>query len=152
MNQFNEIVSKLLSISEKELRNQELTEDEYKFIREFAGSLRQICVKFEECNNDEDKGVEIWGSADYRTTLIADVHTDQNTKQVLEEGTGEIELMVVAYLQPDGRIVLGCGPVFSYYEFKHPMNDRLTDEKWREILKGKDAPERPEWTSSFRSR
>ncbi len=26
--------------------------------------------------------------------------------------------------------------MLSYYEFKHPMSDRLTDEKWRKMLKG----------------
>jgi ferric-dicitrate binding protein FerR (iron transport regulator) len=146
---FNDIVTKLLSISEKELQNKELTEEEYEFIRNFAYSLKRVCI--EEKTGSSGRGRETT-SADYRTTLIADVHTDQNTKQVLEEGTGEIELMVVAYQDPDGRIILGAGPVFSYYEFKHPMKDRLTDEAWREMLKGDKAPVRPEWTSSFRQK
>jgi hypothetical protein len=30
------------------------------------------------------------------------------------------------------------------YEFKHPMDDRLTDEKWKEMLET-DPPNRPEW-------
>ena len=43
--------------------------------------------------------------------------------------------MIVAYRHPEeGHILLGVGPVFSYYEFKQPMDDRLTDEAWREIL------------------
>jgi len=84
-----------------------------------------------------------------KTTLIADVHTDQNTRKVLEEGTGYVDMIVVCYLQPDGRLVLGAGPVLSYYEFKHPMQDRLTDEKWRHILKSPDAPTRPVWVRNF---
>jgi hypothetical protein len=29
------------------------------------------------------------------------------------------------------------------------MNDRLTDEKWREMLGAGEAPDRPEWTGRF---
>jgi len=43
---------------------------------------------------------------------------------------------------------VGAGPVFSYYEFKQPMENRLTDEVWREMLETK-APSEPEWTKSF---
>jgi hypothetical protein len=41
------------------------------------------------------------------------------------------------------------GPVLSYYEFKYPMSDRLTDEKWREILESGKVPERPKWLKSY---
>ena len=84
-----------------------------------------------------------------KTTLIADVHTDLISGNVLEEGTGHVDLLVACYLQPDGRLVLGAGPVLSYYEFKHPMSDRLSDEKWRALLKSPDAPSRPVWVDSF---
>ena len=84
-----------------------------------------------------------------KTTIIADVHTDQNSKKCLEEGTGYVEMTVVCYLQPDGRLVLGAGPTLSYHEFKHPMSDRLTDEKWREMLKGGKTPPRLEWIRTF---
>ncbi len=50
---------------------------------------------------------------------------------------------------PDGRLVVGAGPVLSYYEFKHPMGDRLTDEKWRAMLQSGKAPDRPEWVKSY---
>ena len=78
-------------------------------------------------------------------------HTDQNSRQVLEEATGYVDLGVFVYRQPDGRLVIGAGPVLSYYEFKHPMNDRLTDEKWRELLKGDKRPAPPEWTKAYAS-
>jgi len=67
---------------------------------------------------------------------------------VLEEGVGYVELIVVAYRVPDGRIILGAGPVFSYYEFKHPMSDRLTDEDWRDLL-GSSSPDKPKWYASY---
>ena len=82
-----------------------------------------------------------------KTTIVADVHTEANTRQVLEEGVGYVDLIVVAYKLPDGRILIGAGPVMSYYEFKQPMSDRLTDDAWRELL-STNPPDRPEWVSN----
>lgn len=42
---------------------------------------------------------------------------------------GKVDLIVVACPQPGGSAFLAAGPVLSYYEFKHPMDDRLADEK-----------------------
>ncbi len=128
------ILSRLLELSKKELENQELTEDDYTFIRSFGKNLDSVVA-----------GVDTGGK---QTTLVADVHTDINTGKVLEEGTGEVDLILVAYKVPDGRIIIGAGPVIPYYEFKQTMQERLTDEKWREMLK-KNPPNAPAWTSSF---
>ena len=84
-----------------------------------------------------------------KTSLVADVHTDLNSKKCLEEASGYVDYMVVAYKRPEGDIVLAVGPVLSYYEFKQPMKDRLTDEQWREMLEGGKNPERPKWNASF---
>jgi hypothetical protein len=134
------LLERLLAISEKELANQELMEEDYAFIRYLGANLETLVVPHEPGQHE---------SMAMRTTLVADVHTDQNSGQVLEEATGYVDLAVFVYLQPDGRLVLGAGPVMSYFEFKHPMNDRLTDEKWRELLKSEDAPARPEWTRAY---
>jgi hypothetical protein len=80
---------------------------------------------------------------------VADVHTDGNTLKSLEEATGYIKSILVAYKLPDNRILIGVGPVFSYYEFKQPMAERLTDEKWKEMLKSGNYPAAPEWVKSF---
>ena len=66
----------------------------------------------------------------------------------VEEGVGYLKTMIVAYQHPEGHILLGVGPVFSYYEFKQPMDERLTDEAWREILDSNPPPE-PEWVINF---
>ncbi len=129
------ILQQLVDISVKELANQPLTEEEYRFIKHFGRSLSRVTA-----------GVEDTGS---KTTMIADVHTDGNTQQALEEGVGYIQHITVAYQLPDGRIAVGRGPAFSYYEFKQPMADRLTDEAWRELLQKGQAPAPPEWTRSF---
>jgi hypothetical protein len=129
------ILVRLISISIDELENKELTEEDYQFIRNFGEQLESVVL-----------GVEETGT---KTTLIADVHTDGNTQMVLEEGVGYVELILVAYKVPDGRIIIGAGPVMSYYEFKWPMSDRLTDEKWREMLGSGSEPGKPAWTEVF---
>jgi hypothetical protein len=128
------ILARLVELSAKELANEELTEADYEFIDDFGAELNAVISEV------DDKAK--------KTTIIADVHTDGNTGQVLEEGVGYVDLIVVAYKVPDGRILIGTGPVMTYYEFKQPMQDRLTDEKWREKLRS-EPPERPEWYSNF---
>ena len=92
-----------------------------------------------------------WGgrtSEGLETSLIADVHTDQNSGSVLEVASGNLDYCIVIYRRPDGNIEAAIGPVLSYYEFTWPMSDRLTDEAWREML-ANNEPERPSWTEMF---
>jgi len=145
LNEFSEILTKLLEISKKELENKPLTEEEYLFIESF-GSHSEALIEIiagGETELEEKIDPDI-----LKTTLIADVHTEGNTRQVLEEGVGYIKTLIVAYKLPQGHILIGVGPVFSYYEFKQPMKNRLTDEAWREMLKNNPPPE-PEWVKNF---
>ncbi len=135
LSQLEIILEKLLDISVRELNNEELAEKDYDFIRNFGENLENTVASV------DTEGI--------KTTIIADVHTDQNTQKVLEEGTGYVNLIIAAYELPDGRILLGAGPVLSYYEFKHPLSDRLTDQKWQEMLASEREPSPPEWTGSF---
>jgi ABC-type amino acid transport substrate-binding protein len=131
-------LSRMLEISLLELAGQPLEEADIYYIESLSDTLDQVVAGV------EDAGV--------KTTMVADVHTDQNSQEVLEEGVGYVELIVAAYMLPNGTIALGAGPVLSHYEFRHPMNDRLTDEKWRDILTGTESgmPAAPEWTSTYR--
>jgi hypothetical protein len=135
LNNLETILKRLLNISTDELEGKELNESDYSFIRSFGEELERVVT-----------GVNTQGK---ETTIIADVHTDTNTEQVLEEGIGYVNLIIVAYKTPDGQIITGAGPVFSYYEFKQPMSNRLTDEQWKDLLETGQQPNRPEWTNSF---
>jgi hypothetical protein len=138
LNNLESILERLLNISTDELKGKELSENDYSFIRNFGEQLDYVVTGV------NDKGKE--------TTMVADVHTDTNNpQQVLEEGVGYVDLMIVAYKVPDGRIIAGAGPVFSYYEFKQPINNRLTDEQWIGMLQSGQTPQQPSWTSSFHS-
>ena len=135
LNRLENILNRLVNLSIKELNNEELTSEDYDFIKYFGGQLEGVIA-------DVDEKAK-------KTTIVADVHTDQNTGRVLEEGVGYVRLLIAAYLLPDGRILVGAGPTMSYYEFKHPISDRLTDEKWRGLL-STNPPAEPEWTADYR--
>ena len=135
---FEEILSRLIEIAKKELTNQPLSGEDWSFLDYLAERLEELGV-------DVDS-VDPWMNTGLKTTLVADVHTcGGDEKKVLEEAVGKVDLIVVVCPLPDGSAFLAAGPVLSYYEFKHPMADRLTDEKWRELLDSPNKPERPAW-------
>jgi hypothetical protein len=131
LEQLEEMLSMLIEIATKELTNQPLSGQDRGYLDSLADDLEWIVT-----------GI---GNTGLKTTLVVDVHTDGNEKKVLEEAVGKVDLIVVACPQPDGSAFLAAGPVLSYYEFKHPMDDRLTDEKWRELLNSPNKPKRPAW-------
>ncbi len=104
-----------------------------------------------ECAEGGCMEVEVVEGDPYEVRLVADVHTDVNTESVPEEGLGYLEWLVVARSMPDGSVGAGVGPVFTWHEFPHPMRDRLTDERWRELLDGGEAPGRPAWMLPLRA-
>ncbi|HHF56128.1 MAG TPA: DUF3160 domain-containing protein [Thermoplasmatales archaeon] len=133
LNKLEYVLSMVFEISVKELEGEELDDSDYLFIRMFPDML-----------NETVAGIKTKGK---ETTIVADVHTDINTKKGLEEAVGYVDLVIVAYPTEHG-IYAGAGPIMSYYEFKQPMENRLTDEEWRDIL-NTSPPPRPSWISSF---
>lgn len=140
--EFEELLDKLKIISEKEISNTFLDDEEYEFIWNIGSelvSLKEFPVEIlEKITSDTDEKMEI----------VADVHTDVNTGQVLEEGVGP-PFNIYVIIDSDRGVRICRGAVFSYYEFKHPMEDRLTDEKWQEMGKKNDRPNQPDWVRSF---
>ena len=54
-------------------------------------------------------------------------------------------VIIVAVPYPNGSVYLTRGAMFTYYEFAHPMSDRLTDQAWWDIIDSGEIPEMPEW-------
>ncbi|HML74807.1 MAG TPA: DUF3160 domain-containing protein [Anaerohalosphaeraceae bacterium] len=131
LDNFTLILTRLIDISEKELNNLPLSSEDFAYIGNFSKTLESAIT-----------GVSSQGIS---TVMIADVHTDTNSQTVVEEGTGFIDLVVVACPLSNGSILLSVGPVFSYYEFKQPMAQRLTDAEWKLLLKSSNKPVRPAW-------
>ncbi len=134
----------LLDVSQRELAGEPLTGDDYERIKYYGGELEAMTLA---AADQEGEGRPFFEQDD-QSPVVADVATDPRGS-VLEEGTGYIFEIYVAVPDGVGGLHIAKGGVFSYYEFPWPMSDRLTDEKWREMLAAGEAPERPEWTASF---
>lgn len=150
-----DIAIKLLTISEKELKNEGLTDDEYDFIREYGGNLEHFWY---EANKDDIEDTLVY-SYQAPCPVIADIATDPNGV-CLEVGTGEAATMYVVF-PIDGELHIGRGSVYSFYQFVQPIDDRLTDSEWRDMLEPEydyetfetiwdSVPDQPEWTQSYR--
>ena len=137
------LLTQLTTIAEKELAGTALTQEEQEVILFYGGVLEALTIAAADKDDVEGRPV----LEDQEAAVVADVATDP-TGLVLEEGVGRIqEIYVVSEIE--GRLVVTKGGVFSYYEFPWPMDDRLTDEAWREMLDQGQAPDRPDWTASF---
>jgi hypothetical protein len=138
----------LATVSRKELAGSDLSRDDLKAIEEFGGTLERLMLSI--AARVEQRSYVSWWDIQSKTdrdmAVIADVHTGPG--QVLEEGVGHAaELWVVVPVK--GKLVAARGAVFTYYEFKHPMADRLTDERWQQMLEKDKAPGMPVWAGSF---
>jgi hypothetical protein len=65
--------------------------------------------------------------------IVSDVHTDSNSEKVLQEGVGYVLCMNAMYNDEDYT-----GGALSYFEFKNPMSERMTDEGWRDYCRNND--------------
>ncbi len=75
---------------------------------------------------------------------VADVHTDPNSRKVLEVATGYP--IPAVYVLSDQRKARGF--VMSYYEFKTDLSNRLTDAEWKEQVK-QNKVSLPVWVNSL---
>lgn len=155
------LTTALKTISEKELKNTKLTPEEYELIRSYGGQLEHFWMEV----NKEAMAKKELDARNFLNqnpaALIADVATDPNGS-VLEVGTGNI-FTIYVIVPVDGMLKLTRGGVYSYYEFPWPMDDRLTDEKWRGMmgitfdgptpaLPEDKKPTQPAWTHTFMSK
>ncbi len=78
-------------------------------------------------NNLDARFLSLTGGKD--GPMVVDVHTEPTAGMALHEAVGRPEVVFKDLPGKKAR-----GGLFRYYEFKHPMADRLTDEEWRAIL------------------
>ena len=153
LNRLADMASTLLNISVKELRNEALTDEEYTFIYEYGGYLEHFWK--DAVLSDPNERAK---SSNYPSALVTDISTDA-AGTVLEAGTGNPStIYVIAPVA--GKLTLCSGSVFTFYQFKQPMADRLTDSSWRQMMGielGSDnrydtssAISQPWWTDSYR--
>ncbi len=141
MQRFEDLLAFLINCSIKQLRNEELSVQEYSSLLTYGATLEYLTCSLAD---DNLRWFEITSETDKNMAVIADVHTAGNS--YLEEAAGQAyEIFVVVPV--GGKLYLTRGAVFSYYEFI--SKKRLTDEEWQQMLREGKQPGRPEWTKSF---
>jgi hypothetical protein len=103
------------------------------------------CLGMIECMN-QDTGYNIPTGEMPKPPVIAAV--SGAVDEVLEVGVGWVDRLYVI-VPLEAGMQAAQGGVFSYYEFRQPRSQRLTDEEWREMLSGSGAPALPAWASNF---
>mgnify|MGYP000961160501 CR=1 FL=1 len=142
LSNFKHLLQTLAAISEKQLQGKELDEEEQYFIQNYGNNLDGAVGFTQEIRKK-------YGSeADASMACVVDVHTEPNTQQTLTVALGRPNVMYVRVPDSKGNLRVAQGAVFSFYEFKGKMENRMTDEAWqKKIAQGNEVF--PGWTNSF---
>lgn len=155
LSRLHEIAKQLFTISNKELQEELLIDEEFEFIRAYGGYIEHFW--YEAARHESDG--ETVNALQYPAAVVTDIATDPDNGLALEIATGSPSTIYVA-VKVDGITKIARGSVFSFYQFPWPSNDRLTDTKWRQMMGieldedgnySQDRPiAKPDWTESYR--
>ena len=148
-----EEVEFLLRVSEKELADKILSDEEYDQIAYIGATFENISL---DLLRMPDQNLYNWvdiEGADRKVALVADVYTanaDNNPeKAILFEAVGDADEIYVV-VEIGGYLYLTRGAVLSYREFIQPIDQpRLTDEEWQKELESNPRKGVPEWMKSI---
>lgn len=139
----------LLNVSKKELAGQKITEEEYDQIRYIGATFEYLSL---EMIKEPDQTLMGWSDVqgtDKAIPVVADVLTSNGNNNpepsILYEAVGPANEIYVV-VEVNGLLRLMRGGVFSYREFKRPVDEqRMTDEEWQQKLKEYPSIGKPSW-------
>ena len=142
LERFQWLLEFLIDASGKQLEGAPLTQEDHDRLKIYGGILEDLTSSF---TGQGTKWHEITSETDKNMAVISDYHTI-GRDGVMEAGVGPAyEIYVLAPI--DGELYLTRGAVMSFHEFV--SEERLTDEKWQEMIKEGSNPPMPDWTKSF---
>lgn len=130
-----ETIRHFQQMAHKEIRGEELTDKEYVEIFHVGRAAEHNFLVFKSLASP-DQGV----SVPKPIPKISDVFGDRELLMAAVGRPLEWDFIYPAL----GRRMIGKGPVYSFYEFKHPVP--LNDEEWISMV---DQRARPPWVSPF---
>lgn len=152
LKRLEEMANQFLVMSQKELENSLLTDEEYELIRNYGGNLEHFWL---EAFKDEGDNLN---TGDFPAAIVTDIATDPNGT-CLEVGTGNPSTIYVI-VPIDGELHICVGAVYSFYQFEQPISERMTDSEWRQMMgiaasdqglySYDTAIDQPNWTQSYR--
>lgn len=146
------MVNFCIEVSEKELRGEKLTQEEYNQIRYMGSSMEYFTLSVIDPTTDFYHWYDVKG-ADRSIAIVADVFTRNvlgcEKNGILYEATGNANSLYVL-VNIEGETYLTRGATLSYYEFVRPLDTpRLTDEQWQDMLQNGSAPDVPQWVKPY---
>lgn len=124
LDNFATLSLKLKAISEKELKNENLSDEEYELIRGYGGDIEHLII---------DSGAYEYDSIYAKSNaIVADIATgeDGGMYYAREIATGNpIKMYVLVKVEDKYKVCAGA--VFDFYQFEVPIADRMTDIEWR---------------------
>lgn len=136
------ICLRALNIVAAEVKDEKVSKDDLDWIGTIPQLLAKSVVPF------SDYGTYTLDNDQFKMALVADVLTNAESGSVLEVAVGIPHRIYVALNDKQGGKRIAVGYTFNYYEFTHPMNDRLTDEQWKKMVydnESEAAKRKPEW-------
>ncbi len=149
LNDLASVCKQLETIALKELRGELPTDEEFEFIRTYGGQLEHLWMITVQ---KDDDGIDYYKAADFPAALVTDIATDPESGECLQIATGHCDSIYVA-VPVDGTVRIARGSVYSFYQFRNPVSERMTDDEWRSRIaytSSASKPEKPEWQESFR--
>ncbi|HEX7556830.1 MAG TPA: DUF3160 domain-containing protein, partial [Leptolinea sp.] len=136
MGQLSTIFTSLGDIAAKELGGQSLSAEDYDVIQAPLGIVESQAAFAQQTGQNIKPPL---------VPVIAAVSGANN--DVLEAAVGKVDRIYVV-VPINGKLQIAQGGVFTYYEFKQPRSDRLTDEAWRQKL-ASSPPDLPAYTTRY---
>ncbi|MBL3657270.1 DUF3160 domain-containing protein [Fulvivirga sediminis] len=131
----------LLTVSNKELKGEKLSDQEYRTIELIGSSVDDATRSILEIN----EWSEVSGP-DKEIGIVADIYTNNQGEEagILHEAVGYANDIYVL-VEIEGHLYITKGATFSYYEFPMPLDKRLTDDEWQEMLRKNKVYPTPDW-------
>jgi hypothetical protein len=123
-------------IAVKEIQGQSLTTEDYDLIQSPLGPVEYF-ANYGKVTGQDIKMPPV--------PVIAAVSGGGN--DVLQAGVGKVDRIYVV-VPIDGKLAIAQGGVFTFYEFKQPRSNRLTDEDWVKRLSS-NPPDMPPYTTNY---
>ena len=134
-------------IAHQEVSGTPLSREDYDWVRKLPDSFDRALLLPRGADILKDQSL-------LQMALVADVATDAVSGQVLEEGIGTPQRIIVMVKDASGGTRLTVGFVYSWFEFN--SSRRWSDAEWKKIIYGGDEQTRkqqgispPPWYSNF---
>ena len=142
VSQIEKICLRALNIVASEVKDEKVSKDDLDWIGTIPQLLAKSVIPF------SNYSTVVTDNDQFKMALVADVLTNAEIGSVLEVAVGIPHRIYVALNDKQGGKRIAVGYTFNYYEFTHPMNDRLTDEQWKAMVydnESEAAKRKPEW-------